>query len=657
MRRSHTLAELPWTLSGWTPYLWRVGRSLETGQTAGAEVPPIPAPVPGSVQQALRAAGLLPDWNVGLEGRACEWVENRHWVYSVALPDDWLAGRRQGRLRCLGLDYSGWILLNGREACAFKGSFVPHMVVLAPFLREHGNILHIVFDLPPRWLGQFGATSTMTEWKPRFNYTWDWTSRLVQIGIWDDISVEVSDGPALDDLVCTATVNPANNSGALQVRVDATPTAAAQVHLCLLQGQQILREGRYPLAVAQAGIAWEELPVDLWWPNGQGAQPLYTLRCTLLDAADVEQDRVERRLGFKDLRWLPCAEAPAGADPWLCAVNGRAVFLQGVNWTPIRPNFADVTPDQYRQRLRLYRDLGCNILRVWGGAFLEKDLFYDLCDELGLLVWQEFPLSSSGLDNWPPEDPQAIGELGEIARSYIVRRRHHVALALWCGGNELQGALDGGTVGAGKPITADHPLIAHLGAVVAAEAGTRRFLPTSASGPRFTADAADFGKGLHWDVHGPWQAEGDLADGWTAYWRADDALFRSETGAPGASSAAIVEQFRGAYPAVPGTVDNPLWNRTPWWIEWPAFVREYGREPRDLEEYVQWSRQRRARALAIADRACKDRFPRCGGIIIWMGHDSFPCTANTAIVDYHGEPKPAALALARVFTGEGSSSR
>ncbi|MCY3023659.1 MAG: hypothetical protein NTW87_32160, partial [Planctomycetota bacterium] len=168
------------------------------------------------------------------------------------------------------------------------------------------------------------------------------------------------------------------------------------------------------------------------------------------------------------------------------------------------------------------------------------------------------------------------------------------------------------------------------------------------SGPRFTADEKDFGKGLHWDVHGPWRADADM-EKWARYWQNDDALFRSETGSPGASAVDIIRRYRGECRETPGTLDNPLWRRSPWWIEWPDFIREKGREPRDLEEYVAWSQERQKEALSMAVGACKRRFPRCGGVIIWMGHDSFPCAANTAIVDYWGRAKPAALALGKIL--------
>ena len=113
------------------------------------------------------------------------------------------------------------------------------------------------------------------------------------------------------------------------------------------------------------------------------------------------------------------------------------MFLQGVNWVPPRITYGSVTREQYAERLALYADMGCNILRVWGGSVPEKKEFYDLCDELGLMVWQEFPLSSSGADNYPPEDPQVLADLTAIAASYIWRRGGHVSHLIWCGGNEL----------------------------------------------------------------------------------------------------------------------------------------------------------------------------------------------------------------------------
>lgn len=651
MKAIRDLSQLEWTLTGWMPHLWDFGGFISRGSLTDADIYPIPAKVPGSVQSALRDAGILPDWNVGTNFRQCEWAENRHWIYQASIPDGWLRGGTVARLCCDGLDYSGWVFLNKQRIGEFKGTHVPHTFDLRPFIGTAGNVLSIIFDCPPRWLGQSGYTSRIRDWKPRFNYTWDWTARLVQTGIWDSIRLEVSDGLELADVRCTTDVDAAWLTGLLRVKARVPAVPGLQARIALANGRTGIRSHTCDAATLARGITWRRLPIELWWPNLQGPQPLYTLRCELLDDRGAVLDRIERRVGFKIVTWARCQDAPGGADPWICVVNGRPVFLQGVNWTPIRPNFSDVPEADYRKRLQAYRDLGCNILRVWGGGFIEKDCFYDICDELGLLVWQEFPLSSAGCDNWPPEDRPRIKELAGIAESAIARRQHHVSLAIWCGGNELQGGLDGSKAGLGKPIDLGHPLMAAWRRIVARHDPTRRFLPTSASGPRFVSSISDYGKGLHWDVHGPWQAPGDMAE-LEKYWQGDDALFRSEVGCPGASPAEIIRASKGELDELPGIASNPLWRRGAGgiWAEQHVFTGQHGREPRDLDEYVVWSQQRQKQALATAIRHCKRRFPRIGGIIIWMGHDSFPCAANLSVLDFHGNLKPAAEALREWFT-------
>jgi beta-mannosidase len=654
MKICHDLSTLDWALSGWTPHLWRLMQTAEIGALPAAEVKGISAPVPGSVQRALRQAGLLPDWNLTGNARACEWVENRHWIYETALPNAWIAPNRTYRLNCLGLDYNGWVFLNGREVGAFCGTHVPHVFDLTPHLQETGNRLRIVFDLPPRWLGQFGFTSQVREWKARFNYTWDWQPRLVQIGIWDAVLLEVTDGGEIAELGCVADADPATATGVLRVqgRVIAGEGATVRVTLERVMLEQDgspvpMYTEELPAETFNAvGVSWRDLPVELWWPNGQGAQPLYTVRVTLRDKDGQEQDRATRRVGFRHIAWEPCAGAPENADPWLCVVNGRPLFLQGVNCPPLLPNFADVPEETYRRRLTLYRDLGVNTLRVNGVGFLEKENFYALCDLFGLLIWQDVPLSSSGVDNVPPDDAQAVDQVADILRSFILRRQHHASLLLWCGGNELHARAPEGY---GVPMTTAHPLLKRLNEVAQELDPMRRFLPTTATGPRFSAEAKDFGKGLHWNTHGPWKLWGGMA-AWAEYWQADDSLFRAESGAPGAAPAEIIRQYAGEHDPMPVSEENPVW-RCPltWWIEADAFAAEHGRAPETLEEYVAWSQARQAEALTLAVTACKERFPRCGGILLWCGHDCYPCAANTSIIDFHGDPKPAALALQAVW--------
>jgi beta-mannosidase len=382
------------------------------------------------------------------------------------------------------------------------------------------------------------------------------------------------------------------------------------------------------LPVGVHHLVWEQI-VKPWQPNGSGEAVLYDLR--------IGDETIA--IGFKSIRWVACEGAPAGAEPWICEVNGVPTFLQGVNWTPLRMDYHSVTTDDYDTMVERYREMGCNLLRVWGGAFLEREDFYRACDRAGILVWQEFPLSSAGPENNAPTDPEIIVKLCDIAKDYIRRRGHHVSKLLWCGGNELQTAQDGSD-GTGRPLDISHPCLKALGDVVEREDPGVRFLPTSASGPNFKARRENFGKGIHHDVHGPWAEEPDAEQ----YWANDDALFRSEVGMPGASDFALIECYRGSCSAQPVTHKNPYWQHlSAWWIQ------EQLATGCSLEDYVERSQANQARVLAQAVKACKDRFPRCGGIIIWMGHDCVPVPVNTSIIDFEGKPKPAYHTLKKIF--------
>lgn len=657
MKTNLDLASLPWTVEGATPYVWQFERQngwiVETNRCI--DVPAVPAPVPGSVQNALRLAKLLPDWNIGQNYRQYEWIEHRHWIYRVHIPDEWMAAPGSRRLECLGLDYSGWVLVNGKEAGRFMGTHIPHCFDVTPYLKSSGNVLEIVFDQPPRWLGQFGFSSQMTEWKTRFNYTWDWSPRLVQAGIWDAIHLVVSDGCEFGAVHITTDLNLAGGAGVLDLQGPIYGNEAAAVLVTLVGDSGPILSQKYTPAQLAQGIRIDGLPVEAWWPNLEGAQPLYRLTCTLVDDQGRQHDRLDRQVGFKHVEWLPCAGAPAEADPWICAVNGRPIFLQGVNFAPLCATFADLRFEDYEKRLSQYHELGANLFRINACQFLEREWFYELCDRFGLMVWQEMPLTSSGMENWPPEDDASIAALAEITRSFVERRRHHVSLLLWSGGNELQGELDGRKTGIGKPCGLDHPMLKRIGEVVQALDPQHRYIPTSPVGPRAVAAAADFGKGLHWDVHAGAAMLTNMAEA-EKYWAEDDALFRSEIYCPGASPEETIRKYAGEMEIFPPISATPYWSRlTTWWIDWDRLQAIYGKQPADLSEYVSLSQAHQARMLAREMYSCKVRFPACGGILLWSGHDTFPLAINSTLIDYDGNYKPSALAVSKVWRSPAGS--
>lgn len=632
----------PWELRGWRQNDWALAITPFGEKVRHPEVGPLPASVPGSVRGALLREGLVPDPMTGRQSVLSEWTEHRHWTFSTELPEvaaEVLAepGRR-ATLVCEGLDHAGAVVIDSEVVSKFCGSFVTHRFDLTDAIRAGGRRLSIVFTEVPDGLGQNGWTSKIRSWKPRFYYGWDWTPRIVQTGITGPVVLKVGARVDLDRAEISTDFSAAKGRG----------TVSVELACCgLSDGHRVVvtvtdTDGRTVATATGLGpLIQLELEPLLWQVRPAGSQPLYEVTIELTSFGRVI-DVVSRRVGFRELAWRPTAAAPAGADSWLCSVNGRTVFLAGVNWVPLRPDFADVPDEAYRERLTTYRDMGVTMLRVWGGAGAERDVFYDLCDELGILVWQELPLSSSGLDNEPPKDRGYSQELTEVATAYADRLRHHPCLAMWGGGNELT-IVD--TPGApGTPLSADHPpLAAARDALNSADPG-RRFVATSPSGPRFSADPAEFGRGLHHDVHGPWEWAGSHQS-WRDYWAADDAVMRSEVGVAGASPLDLLAAC-GLTESTDRTGLRRLWaHSSAWWLD------EFDRaDPESsLAEWVELSSRRQAEWLAEAAASALGRHPSCAGFLVWLGHDSFPCAVSLALLDWWGRPKPAAGAFQEIF--------
>lgn len=613
-----------WELSGWRQNDWELGLTPERAKVSTPEVGPVPVTVPGSVRGALLGAGLVADPMIGQQSRLSEWVENRHWIFRRSLPDG-IDAKEPGRLilHCESLDYAGVVLVDETVVGRFTGTFHPHEFDLTDAIRAGGSELSLVFTDVPDGLAQNGWTSRIRDFKPRFSYGWDWTPRIVQTGIAGPVTLERRQRPSLRDTRVSA------DAMTGQIHVELPHGAEAEVVVELPDGS---------VGASGSGTLTLTVPdAHLWQVRPDGEQALYRVLIRSLG----DDQTLERRIGFRTVEWRATHDAPEGCADWLCVVNGSPVFLAGVNWVPIRPDYADVPDDEYRRRLLAYRDLGMVLIRVWGGAGRERDVFYDICDELGLLVWQELPLSSSGLDNEPPSDPDFIEELTGIATSYAARLAHHPSLVMWSGGNELTAVTAPAVTG--PPLDAAHPTLAAAASALASADPGRRFVATSPLGPRFSADAAEHGRGLHHDVHGPWEFDGSL-DEWRTYWEADDAVMRSEVGVSGASPMDLLQRYDLA-DADDKRALRQLWTHSSgWWLA--QFDQD---DTSDLGAWVARSQQRQGDMLAIAAQATLDRFPAAAGFVVWLGHDTFPCAVSLSLLDFDGNPKPAATALGAVF--------
>ena len=648
MRRRWDLAEERWTLRGWRPNDWRWETSFVRVDSRNPDVGALAAPVPGSVRGALVAAGRVANPYSGFDSRASEWIEHRHWTYSVQIPEDVVeaaAGAGRIVLQAQSLDGPGVVLVDTTEVARFANALVPQRFDLTDAIRSGGTVLTIAFTTPPADIGQIGWTSRIRDWKARYNYGWDWTPRIVQLGIVGGIALEYVQGNRIERLLVDPRFDPETGQGSVRVRARTTVGEDVEVAFAA--------DGEEPeIRRVAADDAWHTIDVgDVrpWTVHTLGEQPMYSVTVRAFDR-DVVADETVRRVGFRHIDWRNTEDAPSGAEPWLLTINGAPVFMAGVNWVPIRPDYADVTVADYEVRMRAYRDIGIVMLRVWGGAARESDDFYRLADELGFVVWQELPLSSSGFDNFPPVDPEFADGYEQIATEYAVALMHHACIAIWGGGNELASTAEG--VDPLPAVVTQQPF-ARAATVFAEIDPGRRFVASSPSGPTVWAFAENYGKGIHHDVHGPWEFDGSFEE-WQSYWDGDDSLLRSEVGIGGASSYDLLERYDLVGPT--GTAEErellvQRWaHSASWWLK-PA--RNWDGEG-PLREWVDQNQTRQAEWLAYAAGTARSRFPRCGGFIVWLGHDTYPCPVSLSLLDFEGRPKPVAAALGRVFSGEPS---
>lgn len=411
----------------------------------------IPAPVPGSVHDALLDAGLIPDAHHGCNERDQLWVGDRAWSYRrvFTLSAGALAAAHHD-LVCDGLDTFCTVLVNGVEVGRADNMFRAWRFSVKDALREGANELRLVFASPKpvmeagtagHHLGAWNELANSGWWGPTgrgyvrkqaCQFGWDWGMQSPSAGPWKSLRLESWNTARIDEWRITQ-LHQAD--GRVALRVFLQPDSGAP----LRAEAELLLDGK-PVAAAAGefccGWEWEvTVPSPrLWWPNGLGDQPLYTLRLTLLDAAGARLDERVARLGLRQLELV--REPDEWGRSFYFKVNGLPFFAKGTNWIPLDSHpSARRLDERYRRDLGAARDAHMNLIRVWGGGYFSHDEFYDRCDELGLLVWQDLMFGCGAYPAWKAGFRESIWrETVDNAR----RLRHHACLACWCGNNELE---------------------------------------------------------------------------------------------------------------------------------------------------------------------------------------------------------------------------
>jgi len=611
----------------------------------------IDAVVPGEIHLDVMRAGWIADPRVETNCLAARWVEECLWSYRRWFDVPEAALEQRAWLQFDALDLAATIVLNGVEIGRHSNSFHPCRIEVSGKLKPGPNLLTVhveagLFEAAEKpWTG-YGNTLDgklhKRHWlrKPQCQASWDWSPRLLNVGITGPVRLEYTADPVrADRFVPLATLSDDLQSGAVRARLfveglGKEPVAATlTAHVAGVGGSAeiAVKPGLHPYEV--------ELTVDrpdLWWPAGHGAQPRYAVSVQLTVNGQLSAER-RAQVGFRTVR-INQDPHPDGGRYFVIEVNGRPIFIKGGNWVPADMILADVDRARLDKLTDLALEANFNLLRVWGGGCYESDDFYDLCDAKGLLVWQEFIFACS---KYPAHD-QAFHDSVKAEATFNIRRlAPHPSLVVWCGNNELEwGAWDWNfDQGVVYPDYALYHLT--LPRLVKSEDGTRFYLPGSPYSP----------DGLHpnrddvGDQH-PWSVGFHDTD--FRKYRAMICRFPNEGGLLGPTA---LPTMRACLPDGQRFLQSFAWqvhdNSVDTWGE-PSYPDQMielwlGRNPRQmsLEEFAHLGGLVQGEGLREYCENFRRRMFDCAAAVFWMYNDTWPATRSWTIADYYCRRTPA----------------
>ncbi len=609
-----------------------------------------PATVPGGVHLDLLHNRLVSDPFWGTNESQLQWIGTVDWEYALTFEvGPGVRALPHVDLVFDGLDTYATVLLNGTPVLDADNMFRRWRVDVSGRLAPGPNELRIRFRSPitealplkaalgyelpaANDLGE--KTSPFTRKSPS-HFGWDWGPRLVTAGIWRDVRIEAYGAARIADVFVeqrelTDEVARLVAHVELAAATDSTPRAVT----IIVDGPD---DGIRPVereVVVAPGVATVDLDLHIdrparWWPAGYGEQPLYRLRTRLVEAG-VERQAVITRIGLRTLELV--REPDEWGTSFAFEVNGVRVFAKGANWIPADSFPTRVTRERYEDLLGSARAAHMNMVRVWGGGFYEQRDFYEVADELGLLVWQDLMFACS---MYPGDEAFVDNVRAEVADN-VRRLRNHPSIALWCGNNEIEAGWRGWGWQGVLPewLWADYQALFErvLPEVVAAHDPARSYWPSS---PGTASDAHPLDPD-HGDMHywGVWHGREPFST-----YEQHTPRFMSEYGFQSfpeirtIRSFASPDQFAIESPVMLAHQKNARGNQ----LIREYLLREY-QEPKDFESFLYVSQVLQAEGIKACAEHLRRSRPRTMGSLYWQLNDCWP-VASWSSIDYYGRWK------------------
>jgi beta-mannosidase len=647
------------TLSLDGPWTFRIsGHRTPTAPPDPSLWQPMPAVVPGTVHHHLHALGKISDPHYARNELDLQWIDEQDWEWTRTFDaGESDAARARQELIFSGLDTVATIFLNGQRVGRSANMFRQVVCDVRGVLRPASNELRVLLESPTSyakaqaqrgkhrvadgdWKWQTGEVRlTHRAWirKVQCHFGWDWGLYLATSGIWQSCRLECADGPR----IASMSIEQVHSRRAVKLNVRlhlmASVKSSGTVRLTCRRGDleidavELRAAGRAGEHVLEAALVIKDR--QLWWPAGEGAQPLYDITAQWLTSAT--EPSLSRRIGLRTVELVTKkGKSPDGqpAESFYFKINGRPIFAKGANWIPPDQFVDRCTPDVYRHLLTSMVQANMNMVRVWGGGWYEQDIFYRLCDELGLMVWQDFMMACALY----PDTTQFIKELTEEA-IYQIRRLHaHPSIVLWNGDNEDAEAVwrwwrDSPDFK--KNVRIYKKVMTALKRTVEREDPTRRFWLSSPSNDDFNGDCTNPNRGdvHYWTV---WHGRQPFSNYYTVKPR-----FASEFGFQSFAEPRTIRAVVPAEELNPSSRIMEHHQRSPDgnMLITNTMAREM-RIPRDFDTFCWASQINQAMAIRTAVEHWRRLRPWCMGTIYWQLNDLWP-VASWSSIDYHGRWK------------------
>ena len=597
------------------------------------------ATVPGCIHTDLHAHKLIPDPFWGSNEAELQWIEERDWDYRCKFTlDEELLCQEHLELVADGLDTIAGIRLNGHSIGQTANMFVGYRFAIGKWLKPGQNLLEIRLGSPLAYIRARQRPDDQKEWndavggsshirKEGCSFGWDWGPRFATCGIYKALRVEAWSGARIESVRITQ--EHCKNSVALQVKTKLQGTGGGEIHGTVsLDGKMVteIRQGRARIAFPR-----------LWWPRDHGDQPLYTVTLELFHEGKLV-DSWSERIGLRTIA------LDRHADKWgesfQFVVNGRPIFMKGANWIPAHSFVTEVKREHYDDLLTSATDAHMNMIRVWGGGIYEMDDFYDLCDEKGVLVWQDFMFACALY----PGDRSFLALVKAEAEFQVSRLANRASLALWCGNNEIEQMPQEILKTKKRKKAYDDIFYRILPEAVASLDGVTPYWPSSPHNPDGYERGHNNERGgdsHFWDV---WHARQPVK-------RYEEKGFRfcSEFGMQSYSAPEVAatfcppEDFNVFAPAMENHQKNPAGNL----IILDYIARLY-RFPKDYAALAYLSQLNQAYCMKVGIEHFRRSMPRTMGALYWQLNDCWPVFSWSSI-EFGGKWKALHYAAKRFF--------